>query len=628
MAENTHRNSLKTGHKIGPYEIISVLGQGGFGITYLAKDLNLNREVAIKEYLPVELAVRDTNTSVYPVSGEHGEQFNWGLERFISEAQTLARFKHPNIVRVLTILRENNTAYIVMEYEHGVPLHVLLKDKKILEENELKKMLYPILDGLEEVHKAGFIHRDIKPPNIYIREDNSPVLIDFGSARQSLFEYTRTLTTMVSPGYAPFEQYVGKSDKQGPWTDIYGLGATLYRAVTGVSPQDSMDRSEAILHTGRDIYVRAAEIAGNKYSPAFLEAIDKAMAFKTDDRPQTIAEWRKMLEGEIPCPGPDREPLVVAEAATEKVSHGTGLKEESPAVSSGMLDRMYGLVKRVIKWGLILLVVLIVIGVLKNTRHKTEQQVTSRIQDEMPAANVEQPQDTSNGQPVVTEPRATEPSREKIIEDLLEKAEQNISSLSLTTPPGDNALEKYRRVLEMEPGNRRALDGIDRIVDEYIILMDNAIRNDSFARAGEFLHKAESVNPEHPAIAPARTRLASALKAHESPATKITDTPAPAPLVAEEPETGTRIPADEQQQIDSIRERLRANPDDRQARRDLRDLANTFEQNIRQAVNEGNYDLARAYVYEVQKNTDKNARAYKRLRELLKIIDEKEKAGR
>ncbi|HKK15915.1 MAG TPA: serine/threonine-protein kinase, partial [Gammaproteobacteria bacterium] len=370
MAENTHRNSLKTGHKIGPYEIIAVLGHGGFGITYLAKDINLNREVAIKEYLPVELAVRDTNTSIYPVSGEHGEQFTWGLERFVNEAQTLARFKHPNIVRVLTILRENNTAYIVMEYEHGQPLHELIKGRKTLGENELKNILIPILDGLEAVHNAGFIHRDIKPANIYIRADNSPVLIDFGSARQSLFEYTRTLTTMVSPGYAPFEQYVGKSDKQGPWTDIYGLGATLYRAVTGISPQDSIDRSESILHTGKDIYVSAAEIAGDKYSSAFLAAIDKAMAFKTDERPQTIAEWRKMLDGDIPVSSSrtvdNKTTIIETGEATEKIKTGADKARDRHGVFTRLFDWLYGLTKKIIKWGLLVLAVMIVAGILKN----------------------------------------------------------------------------------------------------------------------------------------------------------------------------------------------------------------------------------------------------------------------
>lgn len=287
-----HRNALQPGYKLHWYLIKKVLGQGGFGITYLAEDTNLNQLVAIKEFLPVEMAVRDSNASIQPVSGEYGEQFKWGLDRFISEAQTLAQFKHENIVRVFTVFTKNNTAYMVMEYEHGAGLHEILKQRKTLPQDEALEMMMPIMDGLQLVHAAGFIHRDIKPPNIYIRQDSTPVLLDFGSARQSFGQHTRTLTTLISPGYAPFEQYVSKSDKQGPWTDIYGLGATLYRCVTGISPADALDRSEALLNTDRDLYVSAKELCLEGYADEFLQAIDHAMAFRAEDRPQDIASWR------------------------------------------------------------------------------------------------------------------------------------------------------------------------------------------------------------------------------------------------------------------------------------------------------------------------------------------------
>ncbi|MGH8120275.1 MAG: serine/threonine protein kinase, partial [Gammaproteobacteria bacterium] len=184
-----HKNALKPGFQLHWYHIQEILGQGGFGITYLAHDTNLNQAVAIKEYLPVDLAVREAAVSVHPVTAERDEEYRWGLERFISEAQTLARFRHPHIIRVLTVFKENNTAYMVMEYEQGRPLHEILKEKKTLPEEELKNIILPILDGLEEVHAENFIHRDIKPANIYIREDQTPVLLDFGSARQSLGEH-------------------------------------------------------------------------------------------------------------------------------------------------------------------------------------------------------------------------------------------------------------------------------------------------------------------------------------------------------------------------------------------------------------------------------------------------------
>lgn len=295
MAQDELRNSLKTDHALHWYRIDKVLGQGGFGITYLAHDPNLDQLVAIKEYLPMELAVRDGDNSVYPASSANGDRYQWGLDRFIAEARTLAKFKHPAIVRVLSVFEENNTAYMVMEYEQGESLQQVLDRRKTLNEEELIPILAPLLDGLEIIHASGFIHRDIKPANIYIRKDQSPVLLDFGSARQALGEQTKSLTSIVSPGYAPFEQYYSKSDRQGPWTDIYSLAATMYRAISGVMPMDAIDRSEAILKAERDIFVSAGEIGEGRYTAEFMAALDHALSFNEKKRPQSVAEWRAEL---------------------------------------------------------------------------------------------------------------------------------------------------------------------------------------------------------------------------------------------------------------------------------------------------------------------------------------------
>ncbi|MBL1141918.1 MAG: protein kinase [Proteobacteria bacterium] len=296
MTERTHRNALTAGYKLHWYEIKSVLGQGGFGITYLAHDLNLDRAVAIKEYLPSDFAVREGDHSVHPHSDQTQPQFEWGLERFISEARTLSKFEHPNIVRIFAVFEENNTGYLVMPYEEGTSLQNELKGKKTLDESTLLKIIEPILDGLELVHQHEFIHRDIKPDNIFIRKDGSPVLLDFGSARQSVTGQVKTLTTLVSPGYAPFEQYYSKSDEQGPWTDIYGLGATLYRAVAGRAPLDAVDRSKSLLDGSQDTFIPAIEIGAGHYSESFLKAVDHAICFKPLDRPQTIADWRREFD--------------------------------------------------------------------------------------------------------------------------------------------------------------------------------------------------------------------------------------------------------------------------------------------------------------------------------------------
>ncbi|MCH9047848.1 MAG: SEL1-like repeat protein [Proteobacteria bacterium] len=287
-----HLNSLKPGHKIHWYEINEILGEGGFGITYLAHDINLNHEVAIKEYMPVDIATREADGTVHPISAEKKENYLWGLERFLDEAKTIAQFQHPNIVRVRSVFEANNTAYMVMDYELGESLHEILMRRKTLEEEDIKNIIFPIIDGIRIVHAAGFIHRDIKPANIFIRVDGDPVLLDFGSARESLGMTQQSMTSIVSRGYAPIEQHHSGDELQGSWTDIYSLGATLYRCIAGVPPSDAIDRSASISLASRDTYVSAHEFSDGQYSNGLLQAIDDALQFKIQDRPQDISEWK------------------------------------------------------------------------------------------------------------------------------------------------------------------------------------------------------------------------------------------------------------------------------------------------------------------------------------------------
>ena len=296
MTDEDFPDALPTGHRLHWYVLERVLGQGGFGITYLAHDSNLDRRVAIKEYLPAEVARRRSDASARPRTESHSERYAWGLERFLAEARTLARFDHPNIVRVLSIFEANNTAYMVMRFEEGEDLGTRLERVGTLTDGELRACLMPILDGLHLIHTSGFIHRDIKPENIYVREDGTPVLLDFGSARQS-FGSAKTMTILVAPGYAPLEQYYGDAKTQGPWTDIYGLGATCYRAATGRAPLDAIARAKGVLGSTRDLLEPVTVVAEGRYDARLLAAIDHALQLSERDRPQSIAEWRREIAG-------------------------------------------------------------------------------------------------------------------------------------------------------------------------------------------------------------------------------------------------------------------------------------------------------------------------------------------
>lgn len=293
--------ALSPGYEILWYTIDKVLGQGGFGITYLAHDQNLDRAVAIKEYLPTSFAYRHQDYSVKPITGDHRENFVWGLGSFLKEAQTLARFGHPNIVRVHSVFEANKTAYMVMEYEHGQNLAKIYQQKKGLDQAFFEQVFFPIFDGLKEIHAFDFIHRDIKPANIYIRNDGTPVLIDFGSARQTTQQQTTEMTTLVCQGYTPLEQYSANYGEQGPWTDIYALAATLYEGIVGHKPDESLSRSACRMRSRPDPVEALDTRVHHQFSQVFLDAVLEGLKLEPELRPQSLESWRAMFAGEAPA---------------------------------------------------------------------------------------------------------------------------------------------------------------------------------------------------------------------------------------------------------------------------------------------------------------------------------------
>lgn len=286
-SDNSHYFALAKGTRLFEFEILEVLGHGGFGITYLALDTHLQEQVAIKEYLPNDLAVRVSSATVRPKSASSNADFEAGLKTFLEEARLVARIKHNNVIRVRRFFEHQGTGYIVQDYEEGSTLGQRLS-KGPIPEPELRTILSKILDGLEYVHDRAILHRDIKPSNIMLRGDGAPVLIDFGAARDFASRHSRSVTAIATPGYTPPEQF-GVGGEQGPWTDIYALGAVMYRCVTGKAPVDSLRRLR------KDSLVPASTAAEGAYDPSLLGLIDWMLKIEESERPASIKAVREAL---------------------------------------------------------------------------------------------------------------------------------------------------------------------------------------------------------------------------------------------------------------------------------------------------------------------------------------------
>ena len=470
MNDAHHRLALPQGTRIQNFEFHRVLGQGGFGITYLGWNIALDIPVAIKEYLPSDLATRENDMSVVPQSSEASADFKWGLDRFLDEARILARFQHANIVRVHHFFEAHSTAYIVMEYAEGKTLSQFLQRKHTLNEEELKAILYPILDGLEVVHGADFLHRDIKPGNIIIRdEDRSPVLLDFGAARQAIGARSRSVTSIITPGYAPIEQYSSRGD-QGPWTDIYALGAVCYHALTGDVPDDATDRVR------NDPLTPVAERSVGQASAGFLAATDWALKVDEGDRPQSVGAWRTALSGKTPGTAKKPRPVVKPAKGRPPKSRKRGRVDESPVRQPKK------------RKGVVFAAVACVLALLLGGGYYYYE-------------NVHLPEQRRQAQ---------EGEQTAKISALLAGAGEDLARDRLTSPAGNNAWERYQAVLALAPGHKEASGGLDSVIGRYVSKFDGALEDKEFDKADEYISRIRGVWADAPVLSSLKERLSAA----------------------------------------------------------------------------------------------------------------------
>jgi serine/threonine protein kinase len=297
-ATEPRSDALPPGTRLAEFELRQVLGSGGFGIVYRAWDAALEREVAIKEYMPATLAGRVAGGRVSVRSAAEADTFAVGLRSFVNEARLLARFDHPSLVKVHRFWEAAGTAYMVMPLYRGITLREMRRQLgRGPDEAACRRLLVPLLSALELLHSEGVYHRDIAPDNILVGDDGLPVLLDFGAARQVLADHTRQLTAILKPNFSPLEQYANESSlRQGPWTDLYGLAATMYFLLAGHAPVPATARA---LH---DELRPLAQIKPPGCSAGFLQALDWGLALRPAERPQSAAMWSEALDGRMAVP--------------------------------------------------------------------------------------------------------------------------------------------------------------------------------------------------------------------------------------------------------------------------------------------------------------------------------------
>jgi len=303
MSSQQINQALPEGAQLLNYRIAKQLAGGGFSLVYLAYD-EAGTPVAIKEYLPSGLALRDEGEIVQATSVDNLNTFRYGMKCFFEEGRALAKISHPNVVRVINFFRANETVYMVMQYERGRTLQDHIQQHKgMIKEIFIRRVFVQMLNGLREVHTHKILHLDIKPANIYIRLDGSPVLLDFGAARQTLSSEKNKLSPMHTPGFAAPEQYKNR-ERLGPWTDIYSVGASMFSCLAGFAPQAADARMED------DKMASATKLWPGEYSGELLQLIDQCLELDYMKRPQSVFALQKELIKDIPELMPRKKSLM------------------------------------------------------------------------------------------------------------------------------------------------------------------------------------------------------------------------------------------------------------------------------------------------------------------------------
>ena len=529
-----HLHALPPGTRLEEFRLDVQLGAGGFGITYRAHDELLDKVVAVKEYLPRDFATRTAGSTVAPISDADARDYQWGLTRFLDEARTLARFDHPHLNKVRRFFEANGTAYMVLEYIHGETLAARLSREQRLSEAALLRLLEEVLSGLADIHEAGYVHRDIKPGNLMLREeDGSAVLLDFGAARQAVGQRSKSITSILTPGYAPIEQYDSKADDVGPWSDIYALGMVAYKCVSGAGDgelPDAVTRGRSQRKGGTDL-ASAAKAGKGRYSAKLLEAIDWAIEVDEEARPQGVGEWQEALAGgksKARAARTVRKPAVRTAKAQD--TERAGMSWSTIALTAVIVVllgasawqgwRLYRGMPEVS-----------VDNTATMVESQAEPETASEPDTQTPGTAAEEdagPDASVESAPVVSEtemaasaasatpapqPTKAPPVEEDEVTRMLAAAEADIKARRLTSPVGNNAWEKYQRVLELAPANPEAVRGMERVMGSYMDLFGAALEQEDFDQAESYLARIRDLHPDSPMLLTGNQRLEVAQQA-------------------------------------------------------------------------------------------------------------------